>query len=51
MHKYTDNFLLKKMSAKATHFFSAENISIFDTNFAKIFHELTLYELIKLTML
>ena len=46
------NFLLKKMCiAKATHIFSAKNIRILCIESAKTVNEMTLKELIKLTML
>ena len=49
------NFLLKNVSsfcnAKATHIFSAKNIRILYIEFAKTVNEMTLYELVKLTML
>ena len=38
-------------SAKATHIFSAKNIRILYTESAKTVNEMTLYKLIKLTML
>ena len=48
------NFLLKKCSfciAKATHIFSAKNIRILYIESAKTVNEMTLNELVKLTML
>ena len=45
------NFLLKKMWAKAAHIFSAKNIRILYIESAKTVHEMTLNKLIKLTKL
>ena len=45
------NFLLKKCEAKATHIFSAKNIRILYIESAKTVNDMTLNELVKLTML
>ena len=45
------NFLLKNVSAKATHIFSAKNIRILCIESAETINEMTLNKLVKLTML
>ena len=56
MRKYAEIFCWKKnvssfCSAKATHIFSAKNIRILYIESAKTVNEMTLNELVKLTML
>ena len=55
VHKYAEIFCWKNVrsfsSAKATHIFSAKNIRILYIESAKTVHEMTLTELVKLTML